>query len=51
MRNLGKGMIIILLILYVVSPVDLCPGPIDDTIMILLGLAANKRIAMGEEEG
>ncbi len=43
-QGLMKGMLIILVILYVVSPLDLCPGPIDDIIVVLLGLAAKKRI-------
>lgn len=44
MDGVMKGMLIILVILYVVSPIDLMPGPVDDVIMILLGLAAQKRI-------
>ena len=30
MSGFAKGMMFILVLLYVVSPVDLCPGPIDD---------------------
>ena len=30
-------------LIYVVSPADLLPGPVDDVIAILLYLAANKR--------
>lgn len=33
-----------LAIIYIVSPVDFCPGPIDDVIVALLALAAQKRI-------
>jgi uncharacterized membrane protein YkvA (DUF1232 family) len=40
MNGIAKGMIIVLVILYVVSPVDLAPGPIDDLIVMLLGVAA-----------
>lgn len=36
-------LIIIFLILYVISPVDLLPGPFDDIIVTLLGLAASKK--------
>ena len=45
MNNLLKGMIIVLMILYVVSPVDACPGPIDDIIVVLIGLASRKKLA------
>jgi len=42
MNGVAKGMLLVLIILYVVSPIDLCPGPIDDIIVILLGYAAQK---------
>lgn len=38
-----KILIFIFMVIYVVSPVDLCPGPIDDMIVVLLGMAAQKR--------
>lgn len=40
MNNAAKVVLLVLVILYVVSPVDACPGPIDDIIVVLLGLAA-----------
>ena len=40
MSDIGKGMLIILVILYIVSPIDFAPGPVDDAIVLLLGLAA-----------
>lgn len=45
MDGVMKGMLIVLVILYVVSPVDFAPGPIDDILVVLLGIAAQKRIA------
>ena len=45
-----KGMLLVLIILYVFSPIDLCPGPIDDIIVILLGVAAQKGIGKSEVE-
>lgn len=39
-----KGMILVVMILYIVSPIDACPGPIDDIIVLLLGIAARKKI-------
>lgn len=42
MNDLAKGMLIVLIILYIVSPVDLAVGPIDDIIAGLIGFAAVK---------
>jgi uncharacterized membrane protein YkvA (DUF1232 family) len=42
MNGVMKGMILVLMILYIVSPIDACPGPIDDIIVLLIGLAATK---------
>ena len=36
-----KGMLLILVALYVISPVDAVPGPVDDLLMLLLTAAAN----------
>ncbi len=44
MSDVGKGMLLVLVILYVLSPVDACPGPVDDIIVLLIGLAAQKGI-------
>jgi hypothetical protein len=35
MNGIIKGMLVVLLIIYVISPVDLVPGPIDDIILVL----------------
>lgn len=50
MSGVAKGMILVLMILYIVSPVDACPGPIDDIIVLLIGLAASNGSAMIEED-
>lgn len=42
MNGVAKGMILVLMILYIVSPIDACPGPIDDIIVLLIGLTATK---------
>lgn len=39
MSGVLKGMLIALIVVYIVSPVDLCPGPIDDIIVLLLSVA------------
>ena len=38
-----KWLVLAILVVYVVSPADLLPGPVDDVIAILFYLAANKR--------
>ncbi len=44
MEGVMRGMLLVLVILYIVSPLDLCVGPIDDILVLLLGIAAQKRI-------
>ena len=34
MSGIMKGMLLILMVLYIVSPIDACPGPIDDIIVL-----------------
>ena len=45
MNNNGflKGILFALLVVYVVSPLDLAPGPVDDLLLILLSAAANMK--------
>ena len=50
MNNTMKGMLLVLVILYVFSPLDLCPGPVDDLIVILLGVASRKRLSASEDQ-
>jgi len=49
MSDVGKGMILVLIILYIVSPIDACPGPIDDLIVLFIGLAARKGMNVIED--
>ena len=37
-----KGMLIALAAIYVLSPLDLAPGVVDDLLVVLLSYAANK---------
>jgi len=48
MNSIVKGMLLVLLIVYVLSPVDLCPGPIDDILLILFAYGGN-RLAAGRD--
>ena len=38
-----KGMLLALLVIYVISPLDLAPGALDDLLLILLTAASNTR--------
>ena len=49
MSDVAKGMILVLMILYIVSPIDACPGPIDELVVLFIGLAARKRIGTTED--
>lgn len=42
MSKLGKAILVGLLVLYIVSPIDAVPGPIDDLLLGLVGYAALK---------
>ena len=42
-NKLVLAVIGIIALLYVVSPVDLLPGPLDDAILIICGLSAMLR--------
>jgi len=37
-------LVLFFVFLYVISPLDGCPGPIDDLIVIIMGFAAQKRL-------
>ena len=45
MNNVMKGMLLVLMILYIVSPLDACPGPLDDLVVLFIGLAAQKNLS------
>lgn len=42
MNDVTKGMLLILLIIYIISPADLCPGPVDDIILLLIAISGNR---------
>lgn len=45
MNTTTKIIIIVVMLAYIVSPIDIAPGPIDDLIVGLIGLASTKRIS------
>lgn len=44
MSKFVKAGLIALVAMYIISPVDACPGPIDDLIVLLLGIAGSRYI-------
>ena len=50
MNKLFKGLLVVLLAAYVVSPVDLVPGPVDDIILLLCTLGGNYLAARSKKE-
>ena len=49
MSGVLKGMLLVLLIIYIVSPVDLCPGPVDDIILLLCTIGGGALSAANDE--
>lgn len=50
MDNAGwRRLLIIICVLYVVSPIDAVPGPVDDFIAVIVTALMNKRIAARDE--
>lgn len=47
MNNFMKGLVVMAVLMYIVSPIDACPGPIDDIIVLMLGLASRKKLVDG----
>jgi uncharacterized membrane protein YkvA (DUF1232 family) len=46
MGRLLKVLVLVVVAVYVISPVDAAPGPIDDIIVTLLGIAATKKFSV-----
>ncbi len=49
MSGFMKGVIFMLTVLYVISPIDACPGPIDDILVIMFSMAARKKLDAASE--
>ncbi len=43
MNRAMKVMLLVLAVLYWISPVDACPGPIDDILLMVLAILAQSR--------
>ena len=46
-----RGLILLLMIRYVISPVDAYPGPIDDIVVIVLGEMLRRHLERRKREG
>lgn len=44
MQNFFKYLLLVAMILYVISPVDAAPGPVDDLLILLWGSVAGAKI-------
>ena len=44
MNKLIKLGLFIAIAAYIISPADAIPGPVDDLVIMLLGMAANKKL-------
>ena len=44
MNGVMKGLMLAFMIIYVISPVDAMPGPIDDILVTLIGIAARNNL-------
>lgn len=50
MEKTIKAMIIIFMVIYVISPLDVCPGPIDDILVMVISMAASKSKMLNQEK-
>ncbi len=48
MGKIGKIIVILIAVIYIISPVDGMPGPIDDIIVALVGIIMSKKIGNDE---
>ncbi len=42
MNKAFKVFLMVAMIIYIISPLDFVPGPIDDALVLLVGLASNR---------
>ena len=42
-NGIFKGMFLAFVILYIISPIDALPGPIDDLLLALMASAVNRK--------
>lgn len=42
MDDMLKALLVLLVALYIVSPVDACPGPIDDLLLAVIAISQSR---------
>jgi len=50
MEKIIKAMIILFMVIYIVSPIDVCPGPIDDILVLIISMAATRNKMLNPEK-
>lgn len=45
MKTFVKVLLLVIIAVYVISPADFLPGPVDDVIVLLLGLLSQKKLS------
>ncbi len=45
MEGMKKFLLFVVVFVYILSPIDLCPGPIDDVIVAILGLSKCRQLS------
>ena len=40
-----KALVLVAVIVYILSPIDGLPGPVDDLIIAVMGVAASRRLS------
>ena len=48
-ENTYKKLLIVLMFVYIISPIDFFPGPIDDLIVSFIIMMFEKRLSMKDE--
>lgn len=44
MEKYIKILILLAIVMYIISPVDIIPGPMDDVLLLTLGIAAQQKL-------
>lgn len=45
MAKLLKIVVLVVVVAYVIAPIDLAPGPIDDIIVTIFGIAQTRKLS------
>ncbi|HEY5562488.1 MAG TPA: hypothetical protein VIK72_12185 [Clostridiaceae bacterium] len=48
MNDFIKALVLVVVLMYIVSPIDAAPGPVDDIIVAMIGIAAKKKLSVNK---